>query len=263
MLSDGSPLSSVVDMSMQAWDAPAPTDNGTFNPTLDPNMAFANSPTSSNFDFQQIHNAQMQRIQNGNMRNGAGSPVGFQNQMYQTTSVIPSKRSHDFNGSPRQSRSQTPQQGPYPGYSGAVNGQTPNPYQHLHHGNSSNASPSPIMQNQQYNPSGIPQRMQTASPSPYSPAGQNFGTQASPVQSDYGNRVDTPSNGTQPYMQGGAYMNGMGGNQQSFTPPPGNVVPGFQQGGMQVYPPGSVPPDQQRAFEARQQTLMRQAPRIQ
>jgi SWI/SNF chromatin-remodeling complex subunit SWI1 len=243
-------------MSMQAWDVPTPTDNGPFNPTIDPSMAFANTPTSSNFDFS-MQNAQIQRMQNGAMRNGNGSPAGFQNPMYQTTPVVPSKRPHEFTGSPRQaSRSQTPQQTPYPGFAGAVNGQTPNPYQHLQqHTNSSNASPSPIMQSQQFNPTGMPQRMQTASPSPFSPATQNFGGQGSPVQSDYGNRVETPSNGTQGFMPGNPYANGM----QSFTPPPGNIVPGYAANGMPgAFSLNSMTPEQQRSFDAKQQTLVRQ-----
>ena len=263
MVSDGLPLPPTFDMSIQTWDTPNPHDNGAFNPTLDPNMAFANTPTSSNFDLS-MQNAQMQRMQNGNMRNGNGSPAGFQNPMYQTTSMIPSKRPHDgFTGSPRQaSRSHTPQQAPYgPGFTaGAVNGQPPNPYQHLHQ-NSSNTSPSPIMQNQAFNaPSGIPPRMQTASPSPYSPAGPNFAPQASPVQSDYGSRVDTPSNGGQQFMQGTPYANGMNATTQSFTPPPGNMVPGGFPGGpnMSSFNPAAMTPEQQRQFEMKQQNMMRQ-----
>ena len=245
-------------MSMQAWDVPNPNDNGAFNPNLDPGMAFANTPTSSNFDYS-MQNAQLQRMQNGNMRNGNGSPASFQHQMYQTSSVIPSKRPHEFTGSPRQaSRSQTPQQGPYPGFTGAVNGQTPNPYQHLQHQASSNTSPSPIMQNQQFTTPGMPPRMQTASPSPFSPAGPNFAPQASPVQSDYGSRVDTPSNGAQAFMQGNPYANGMNVNAQSFTPPPGNMVAGFPGASMPAYNPNNMPPEQQRNFQLKQQQLMQQ-----
>ena len=246
-------------MSMQAWDAPNPNDNGAFNPTLDPSIAFGNNPTSSNFDFS-MQNAQLQRMQNGNMRNGNGSPAGFQNPMYQTSSVIPSKRAHDFNESPRHaSRSQTPQQAPYPGFTGAVNGQAQNPYQQHLHQNSSNATPSPIMQNQQFNPPGavgVPPRMQTASPSPYSPAGPNFAPQASPVQSDYGSRVDTPSNGGQPYMQTMPYANGMNANAQNFTPPPGNMAQGFPVN--PTFNGNSMTPDQQRAFEMKRMNMMRQ-----
>ncbi|MCJ1325621.1 hypothetical protein MMC10_002284 [Thelotrema lepadinum] len=244
-------------MSMQAWDAPNPNDNGVFNPTLDPSMAFASTPNSSNYDFS-MQSAQLQRMQNGNMRNGSGSPAGFQNPMYQTSSVIPSKRAHDFNESPRHaSRSQTPQQAPYPGFTGAVNGQAQNPYQQRLHQNSSNASPSPIMQNQQFNPSGgVPPRMQTASPSPYSPAGANFAPQASPVQSDYGSRVDTPSNGGQPYIQGVPYANGMHANAQNFTPPQGNMAQGFPAN--PAFNGNNMTPEQQRAFELKRINMMRQ-----
>ncbi|KAI4143369.1 MAG: hypothetical protein LQ340_007032 [Diploschistes diacapsis] len=246
-------------MSMQAWDVPNQTENGAFNPGLDP-MAFANTPASSNFDYS-LHGAQLQRMQNGNMRNGNGSPAGFQHPIYQTTSVIPSKRPLEFTGSPRQaSRSQTPQQAPYPGFTGPVNGQTPNPYQHLQHQNSSNTSPSPIMQNQQFNTPAIPQRMQTASPSPFSPAGQSFAPQASPVQSDYGGRVEPPVNGGQPFMHGNPYANGMNTAAQSFTPPPGSMVQGYSGPGpgAQAFNPNAMTLEQQRAFQMKQQNMMRQ-----
>ena len=246
-------------MSMSAWDVPpvSNNDNGAFNPTLDPSLAFSNTPTSSNFDFSHLQNAQLQqRMQNGAMRNG--SPA-FQNPMYQTTPVVPSKRQHEnYTASPSQvSRSHTPQQGPYPGYVAGVNGQqAPTPYQHLQHANSSNTSPSPVMQNHHFKPQGMPQRMQTASPSPFSPAGQNFGSQASPPQSEYGGRVDTPSNGAHGFLQGGQYPNGPNVNPQTFTPPPGTVGAGTP--GQSPFPHNGQSIEQQRRLhEMKQQSMVR------
>lgn len=231
-------------MSMQAWEVPNPSDNGNnYHTTIDPSMAFAGgTPTSSNFDFSNMQNPQLQRMQNGTMRNGTTPPAGFNPSMYQTTSVVPAKRQHDFTGSPRQaSRSQTPQQGPYPGYTG-MNGQTPNPYQHLQQSNSSNASPSPIMQTQQYNPSAIPQRMSTASPSPYSPIGPNYAPQASPLQPDYSNRIENPLNTNPGFIQGGQVPNGM---SQNFVPQPGYLT-----NGMPAYSMPGMTSEQQRTQQA-------------
>ena len=247
---------------MPAWDVPGPNNENGFNPAYDPSMAFANTPTSSNFDFP-LQNApmqqqQQQRMPNGSMRNG--SPA-FQNPMYQTTSVVPSKRPHDdYTASPRQaSRSQTPQQAPYPGFPGTTNGQqTHTPYQHLQQPNSSNTSPSPIMQNQHFNPQAIPQRMQTASPSPFSPAAQSFGLQGSPPQSDYGSRVETPSNAGQSYFSGHQYSNGPGVNPQGFTPPPGSIGAGMAGGGSSYHPNNVSLENQRRAFESKQQSMVRQ-----
>src|SRR6202011_5960795 len=103
-----------------------------------------------------------QRMQNGGMRN---SSPAFNNSVYQTNPVVPSKRPRpredSLGTSPRQapgmlpnSRSQTPQQGQYTGF--PANNQppqhtsqpTPTPYSHLQHNGSANASPSPIMSNQ-------------------------------------------------------------------------------------------------------------------
>lgn len=192
---------------------------------LDPSAFMANPNT---FDPSQFQNQQLQqRMQNGGMRN---SSPAFNNPVYQTNSVVPSKRPRpredNLGASPRQapgmlpnSRSQTPQQGQYTGFAG--NNQpppqpTPTPYSHLQHNGSANASPSPIMANQ-LRPGAVPQRVSTASPHPFSPAVPQFATQASPAQSDNGNRVDTPNN---PYMQNAGF--GPGYNQ-SFTPPSGRT----------------------------------------
>ncbi|KAL8711109.1 MAG: hypothetical protein Q9220_004490 [cf. Caloplaca sp. 1 TL-2023] len=229
-------------MSTPAWPQdvqPLPNENGSFNPSVDPN-AFMQMPSAAvPFDFNLMQNQQyQQRIQNGNNpRNG--SPA-FQNPMYQTQPVVPIKRSRpredSIGASPRQgpgmlppSRSQTPQQTPYSGFQGAVNGAQgayPNASSYHRFSNAgSTASLSPSLQPQQFATQGPPPRVQTVSPSPFSPASQNFGTQASPPpQSDNGSRVSTPQNGGSNYMQGIPYGGPM---NQAFTPPvnPNNVNP--------------------------------------
>lgn len=201
-------------MSMPTWLSDAQplssTENGPFTSSTDPSTIFMQAPTTTSFEFNQLQNPQLQqRLQNGASRNG--SPA-FNNPVYQTQQVIPSKRPRlreDSLGSasPRQnssilpaSRSQTPQQIPYQGFPSGVNGtpqfQTPTPYQHLQHAGTS-ASISPVIQNQAFPGQGGPQ-IQTASPSPFSPAGQTF---ASPAHSEHGSRVNTPQNGGQPYTQ--------------------------------------------------------------
>jgi SWI/SNF chromatin-remodeling complex subunit SWI1 len=199
-------------------------DPNTSGAMLDPS-AFMNNPPS--FDPSQFQNAQLQqRMQNGGLRNG--SPA-FNNPVYQTNPVIPSKRPRpredSLGTSPRQapgilpnSRSQTPQQGPYPGFQqNNVSQQHPaqqTPYSHLQNG-SANASPSPIMGNQ-LRPGGVPQRVSTASPHPFSPAAQQF-PQPSPSQSEHGSRVDTPQSNN-PYAQNPQFAQGF---NQNFTPPTG------------------------------------------
>src|SRR4051812_5929808 len=176
---------------MSSWmnDAAVQNHNGAGFNHLDPNAggnmldpsAFIGNNAS--FDPSQFQNQQLQqRMQNGAMRNGSPS---FNSPVYQTNSVIPSKRPRpredSLGGSPRQapgmlpnSRSQTPQQAPYSGFpqNNAPPQHTtqPSAYSHLQNG-SANASPSPIMSNQ-LRPGGVPQRVSTASPHPFSPAGQ-------------------------------------------------------------------------------------------
>ena len=258
-------------MSMPAWLNDVSTvpnnDNGAFNPSVDPTMAFMQTPTSATFDFNQFQNSQVQqRMQNGTVRNG--SPA-YLNPAYQTQPVVPSKRPRPrediYNASPRQapgalpsSRSQTPQQSTYPNIHSNVNGgqsiQAPAPYQHLQHGVSNNASPSPILQDQNYNPHTIPQRMQTASPSPFSPVGQSYGSQASPPQSDYGSRVDTPQNGTPHYPQNMSH----GGAPAQYFPPPPSSINGNPSSGPSSYAQNN--PNLQRMYDMRQQQLFRQPP---
>ncbi|OCK86180.1 hypothetical protein K432DRAFT_316917 [Lepidopterella palustris CBS 459.81] len=126
---------------------------------IDPSMFGA-----SNIDLSQLqNNAQFQaRLQNGGVRNP-----------YQVSSMVPSKRPREDSTGASLSRSQTPaQQGQY-GYQGNQQHggvqqplQVPSPFQHLQQqGGSTNATPSPTLQNQQFRP-GImpPQRVQTVSP---------------------------------------------------------------------------------------------------
>ena len=225
-------------MSMPNWlndVQPFPNnENGAFNPAGDPSLAFMPTPTSSSFEFNHLQNQQLQqRMQNGNARNG--SPA--YSSMYPTQPLVPSKRPRpredSIGESPRQvpgtlpaSRSQTPQ-GVYPGYQGAINGNqhfsgTPSYQQFQQTG--SNPSQSPIIPNQSFNPQAPQQRVQTMSPSPFSPATQTFGgAHASPPQSEHGSRVNTPQNGGQHYAQVMPYGAGPG---QSFTPPVGTPVNG-------------------------------------
>ncbi|KAL8705534.1 MAG: hypothetical protein Q9201_001351 [Fulgogasparrea decipioides] len=244
-------------MSTPSWlnDVHAlPNENGSFHPSTDPNAFMQMASAGAPFDYNVMQNQQyQQRIQNGNdPRNG--SPA-FQNSMYQTQPIVPTKRPRhredSIGASPRQaagmlppSRSQTPQQGPYTGFQGAVNGgqnfPPPGPY-HRFSNAGSNASLSPSMQNQQFNAQ-APPRVQTVSPSPFSPAAQNFGSQASPPpQSEHGSRVNTPHNGATNYMQGMPYG---AATNQSFTPPPNPNSVASQ-------PPQNVQ-QQQRVNEMRQ-----------
>jgi SWI/SNF chromatin-remodeling complex subunit SWI1 len=223
---------------MSTWmnEAGVPTHNGNGFPHMnDPSAAGAMMDPSAfmanpgHFNAGQFPNPNQQQqqqmaaaMQNGPMR--MASPP-YQNQ-YPTNSVIPSKRPRpredSLAGSPRQnpgmlptSRSETPQQ--FPGYQpgGAMPQQTPgqpSPYPHLQPNGSSNATPSPIMGNQ-LRPGSVPQRVATASPHPFSPNAQQFGSQASPIPSEHG----TPQ--PNPYMQ----------NMQQNMPQniPQNMPPGF------------------------------------
>ncbi|KAI9147732.1 SWI/SNF chromatin-remodeling complex subunit sol1 [Paramyrothecium foliicola] len=173
---------------------------------------------------QQPQQQQMPGMQNGPMRNASPS---FQNPVYQTNSVIPSKRPRpredSLAGSPRQnpgmlptSRSQTPQQQSFPGFQpGSMPQQQPpgGQFPHLQPNGSANASPSPIMGNQM-RPGNVPQRVATASPHPFSPSAQQFGAQTSPIPSEHG----TPQ--PNPYMQ-----NMAPGYNPNFAPSPSNPRP--------------------------------------
>ncbi|MCJ1312127.1 hypothetical protein MMC25_005801 [Agyrium rufum] len=211
-------------MSMPAWpndlSTAPPTENGAYMSSTDPSMGYMSTPTSNAYDFgNHIQNRPLQQsMQNGHMRNG--SPGFINPGGYQTQSVVPAKRPRPrddvYSASPQAtpgtlplSRSQTPQQTPYTPFQNSINGLPPNQsslsYPHMQHGTPSNTSPSPIMHEQHYGHPGVPQRMQTASPSPFSPMIQQYASQGSPPHSDYGGRVEAPQNGTNTYMQGMPY----------------------------------------------------------
>ncbi|KAG6110690.1 hypothetical protein E4U31_005391 [Claviceps sp. LM219 group G6] len=219
---------------MSAWmnDAVPNHDGGSFPHTNDPNpaagvmmdpSAFMNNP--GQFNPGQFHNPQqIAAMQNGPMRHGSPAyqiqnqnqnqsqalsqnPNPNQNPVYQTSSVIPSKRPRpredSVTGSPVHnasmqppSRSETPQQQQQqqqqnfaafqPSSSGVMPPQNPGPFSHLQANGSANASPSPIMGNQM-RPGSVPQRVATASPHSFSPGPQQFsGAQTSPIPSEHG-----------------------------------------------------------------------------
>ncbi|KAK5630371.1 hypothetical protein RRF57_006086 [Xylaria bambusicola] len=180
---------------------------------------------------QQFSNPQQMAVamQNGQMRNASPS---FSNPVYQTNSVVPSKRPRpredSIGASPRQnpgmlptSRAGTPQQSQFPGFQPNAmqpqNAGQPQHYPHLQPNGSSTASPSPVMAGNQLRPGSVPQRVNTASPHPFSPASQQFGQQASPVPSEHSN---TP--------QPGMYMTPQGfpqGYNPAFAPSPSPARP--------------------------------------
>ncbi|KAI5859840.1 hypothetical protein GGS23DRAFT_583851 [Durotheca rogersii] len=192
---------------------------------MDPFMAGAAqfSPVGAGqFNHQQMAAA----MQNGPMRNASPS---FSNSAYQTNPVIPSKRPRpredSIGASPRQnpgmlptSRADTPQQSPFPGFQPNAmqpqNPAQPQHYPHLQPNGSANASPSPVMAGNQLRPGSVPQRVNTASPHPFSPASQQFGPQASPVPSDHGN---TPQPGM--FMPPQGFPQGFNPNYQPAQSP--------------------------------------------
>ena len=155
---------------------------------MDPSAFMANTAQFN----PQFANPQQMVMPNGPMRNASPS---FSNPMYQTNSVVPSKRPRpredSMGQSPRQapgmlptSRAETPQQSSFVGFQ-QPSGQ-PSQYPHLQPNGSANATPSPIMGNQM-RPGNVPQRVATASPHPhpFSPASGQF-PQQSPIPSDHG-----------------------------------------------------------------------------
>ena len=248
------------------------------NSMMDPSAFMANSGQFNPAQFQN------QQQMGGAMPNGPGSmrnaSPSFQNPAYQTNSVIPSKRPRprddSLAGSPSQnpgmlptSRSETPQQQSFAGgfQPGAVQ-QNPGQFSHLQANGSANASPSPIMSNQM-RPGSVPQRVATASPHPFSPSGQQFNPQTSPIPSEHG----TPQ--PNPYMQNMAQ-----GFNPNFAPSPSNARPspnpnamagnqmmaqqmgqmpqhmGQMQGNM--YPPQMQQPQQQQGTPQQQQGQQQQ-----
>lgn len=196
---------------MNAWLSDASTlpnqENVSFNGTIDPSMAFLqpNSAPQDPSQFQRMFN-------NGLARNV--SP-GF----HTPNQVIPSKRPRPDDGmtmSPRPapggiavSRSQTPQQVPFTNFQNPVNGTqftaSPAAFQHLQQqGGSANPTQSPVLQDFDQHGS---QRMDTASPSPFSSAAPQVGSAMSPTRSDKGSRVNTPQNSN--FVPGQAFPQGM------------------------------------------------------
>ncbi|PCD19339.1 hypothetical protein FGRA07_06144 [Fusarium graminearum] len=202
---------------------PHMNDPNSVSSMMDPSAFMANNGqfNAAQFQNQQQMGAAMPNGP-GSMRNASPS---FQNSVYQTNSVIPSKRprprDESLAGSPSQnpgmlptSRSETPQQQSFAGgfQPGAVQ-QNPGQFSHLQANGSANASPSPNMSNQM-RPGSVPQRVATASPHPFSPSGQQFNPQTSPIPSEHG----TP--------QPNHYMQNMAqGFNTNFAASPSNARP--------------------------------------
>ncbi|KAI0379487.1 hypothetical protein F5Y04DRAFT_129593 [Hypomontagnella monticulosa] len=224
---------------------------------MDPSAFMANTAQfnpvagAGQFNPQQMAAA----MQNGPMRNASPS---FSNPAYQTNPVIPSKRPRpredSIGASPRQnpgmlptSRADTPQQSAFPGFQpNAMQPQNPGQpqhYPHLQPNGSSNASPSPVMAGNQLRPGSVPQRVNTASPHPFSPASQQFGPQASPVPSDHGG---TP--------QPGMFM-----NPQNF---PQGFNPGYTQAPSPARPPSAQNPMVQQMMPQQMGQMPQQMPQM-
>ncbi|WZH46224.1 ARID domain-containing protein [Fusarium acuminatum] len=203
---------------------PHMNDPNTAGNMMDPSAFMANSGQFNPAQFQN------QQQMGAGMPNGPGAmrnaSPSFQNPAYQTNSVIPSKRPRprddSIAGSPSQnpgmlptSRSETPQQQSFAGgfQPGAMPQQNASQFSHLQQNGSANASPSPIMSNQM-RPGSVPQRVATASPHPFSPSGQQFNPQTSPIPSEHG----TPQ--PNPYMQ-----NMPQGFNPNFAQSPSNARP--------------------------------------
>ena len=232
--------------------------------------------------FQQQQQNQIQ--QNGNV--SRTSSPGFQTPAYSVTPVVPMKRArprdNSIDISPRPapqglptSRSQTPlgqqqQQLAYQSYQNNLNQrQQFNAYNapHLQHVGSANASPSPVMQDQQFNAqsnaSNAPKRVATQSPSPFSPAPsqQGFMSQGSPPPSTLAPNASQNMNGQampsqQPYSQ--AYTQGY----QSPAPtaaasPAPSMMPNQMQAQM-VYAQMQAAQQQQQQHQQQQQQRQQQ-----
>ncbi|RYP50169.1 hypothetical protein DL768_004286 [Monosporascus sp. mg162] len=216
---------------------------------MDPSAFMANPGQFNPAAAGQFANPQQMAaaMQNGPMRNASPS---FSNPVYQTNSVIPSKRPRpredSIGASPRQnpgmlptSRADTPQQSAFPGFQPNAmqqqqqqqNPSQPQHYPHLQPNGSATASPSPVMAGNQLRPGSVPQRVNTASPHPFSPASQQFNPQPSPVPSEHGG---TPQ--PNPYMQA-----------QNF---PQNFNPGYAPS---PSPGRPMPQNQMQQFMAAQQ----------
>ncbi|CCU75796.1 ARID/BRIGHT domain protein (SWI1) [Blumeria hordei DH14] len=199
--------------------------------SLDSNVFNNSAHYETPFDASSYANQlplQQQRMPHGSIRNGSAGSYN-QSQQYQTNSLVPSKRGREdnFGTSPQQtpgmlphSRSHTPQQNAYSGYQANAQSSQHTPqqisYAHLQDA-PGNATPSPVMSSQ-IRPAGIPQRVSTVSPHPYSPAASQF-PHLSPAQSDQGGSSQHESaQQNNQYASNPVYTQGFG---QTFTPPPG------------------------------------------
>ena len=203
---------------------------------LNPQM-YSNLGNGGQFDLSQF----TQGLQNGS---ATSTPTpSFPSQTFQPGSVIPAKRPHDgMSGSPVQaqhSRSQTPNfGGAFPNQQGGQ--QFPNPYAHLQQSGSSNATPSPTMQNQQFRPpTQQQQRMQNASPSAFQQQG-NFGNQMSPVnQQNSAQPTSMPQNQmaqmAQQYAMNNGNTMGMSGMANSMQGQMGNAANTNLRNAQQIY----------------------------
>ncbi|KAL8289497.1 hypothetical protein RB597_001211 [Gaeumannomyces tritici] len=247
-MNDASAASAVPNHNGNGFGAHLNDPSQTTGVMIDPSAYMANAAQFNPAAAQFANPQQMLALQNGAMRNSSPS---FPNPVYQTNSVIPSKRprprDESIAGSPRPapgmaqtSRSETPQQAHYSNY--PQQQQTPgpgqpSPYPHLQQNGSANATPSPIMSNQM-RPGSVPQRVSTTSPHPYSPAAQNFGSQASPAPSEHGG-TPQPNN----FMPPGTFPQGF--NQHyAASPTPVRPSPSHMGGQMPGQLPGQMAPQQ-------------------
>ncbi|RKF57487.1 putative arid bright domain protein [Erysiphe neolycopersici] len=224
---------------------------------------FSNPLPYDNYESSQFQNQQFQRMQNGSLRNG--SPVSFNNSQYQTNSLVPSKRPREegMRTSPQQtpgllplSRSQTPQQNPYPSYQSGPQTQQHSTqqlsYPRLKDG-PGNSTLSPVMSSQ-VRTSGVvvPQRVSTASPHPFSPAVQQF-PQTSPSFSEHNvSRFDGSQQSSQ-YVQSSGYPHNFG---ISYSPPLGHSSATLQQPKTTSYmqqPPVSQQASASQLYQQQQQ----------
>lgn len=242
-------------MSASRWpneSRPPPNgDSPEFSEANEPMLAFPQVQTGSSLEFNAPQSQQFQqRVQSSKLVDG--SPAAL-NAMYHTSNTIPSKRSRPIDdtmgGSPQAfpvsvplSRSQTPQ-GNYPGFHGPMNGglvQTHAGYQHP------SQSATPKQHSSTHNPQSVASnghhRVQTVSPSPFSPAAPQYGHQASPSHSEDGSRVATPQHTTN--MQANSHY-GMGAGQSYGAQP----IPAMNGTPHPQYPQGSQ--NDQMIFEAR------------
>ncbi|KAI5806262.1 hypothetical protein EDC01DRAFT_609381 [Geopyxis carbonaria] len=203
--------------------------------------------SQSGLDPNHFQQQQQNQLQNGNSRN---SSPGFQAPAYSVNPVVPLKRPRpredSISISPRPtpqglptSRSQTPLSQHNLAYQIYQNNQpaqqrqyTPVGYNnsHLQHG-STNASPSPVMQDQAFNaqgnPANPPKRVATQSPSPFSPAPsqQGFMSQGSPPPQSHTPRIDTPQSNGISQQQQQAYSQAYTQGFQSPAPTALSVSP--------------------------------------